>query len=182
MVISCSNFHSTVFFTFYHVYISFHFDFQSHMNFRIQSHAYVSHFSFSLIKTHIFYLIQVILIVIIFQNFWCFMIHSTSFFGFIKQDLFHSIVNNSVVFLIFLESFPWYGFSPAVLIRLGYSILSPKLPQCLTFIGIMSMAVDEAGFRFAIQAIYISFTALTIAPIRHGVSIWRCGLSSIITT
>ena len=51
------------------------------MNFLIQAHAYVSQFFFNLVKTHIFHLIQVVLVVITFQNFWCFVIHGTYFLG-----------------------------------------------------------------------------------------------------
>ena len=45
------------------------------MNFFIQAHAYVSQFFFSLIKTHIFHLIQVVLVVITSEKLWYSMIH-----------------------------------------------------------------------------------------------------------
>ena len=84
--------------------------------------------------------------------------------------------------MLFIKPFPWYGVDPAVLSRLGCSILGTKSPQELTFVGIMSNTVDEAGFWFALRAIYISFTALASSPIRCGASIWRGGFSSIIPT
>ena len=39
------------------------------MNFRIQVHAYVIQFFFGLIKTHILYLIQIVLMVVTLQKF-----------------------------------------------------------------------------------------------------------------
>ena len=139
-------------------------------------------FFFSLIKTHIFHLIQIILVVIILQKCWCFMIHSTYFWGLIQYDLIHHIVNNIAVFLIFLESFPWYEVVHVVLSRLGCSILSPKFPQDFTFIGIISSAVDNTDFRFALRVIYIFFSALSSAPIYLGVSILQGILSSVFPT
>ena len=140
------------------------------MNFHIQVHAYVVHF-FLIIKTYIFHLIKVVFIVINLQKFWCFMIHRTYFFGFIQQDIIHHLVNNSVFFLLFMESLNRYRVAPTVLRKMGCSILSPKSPQDLTFVGRMSSAVDDTDFIFYLRAIYILFTALASNPIRRRVSI-----------
>ena len=106
-----------------------------------------SNFLFSLIKTHILHLIQFVIIVITFQKFLCFVIHGIYFFGFSHLDFIHYIVNNSVVFLIFMEIFSGCGVSPAVLSRMVRSILSSKLSQDLIFIRIMSSSVYHTGHR-----------------------------------
>ena len=155
LIISCSKLYSSIFLLLYHVYISFYFNFQSHMNFFIQVHAYVIKFFFSLIKTHIFHLIQVFLIVITFQKLWCLMIHGTYFVGFSHLDFIHHIVNNGVVFLFFLEPFPRYVIAPAVLSRMGFIILSSKFSQDLALIRRISSAVDHTYFLFAPRVIYI---------------------------
>ena len=111
-------------------------------------------FFFSLIKTHIFHLIQVFIIVTVLPKFWFFMIHSTYFFVFVQYDLIHHIVNNIFVLFLFLEYFPRYGVAPAFLSRLGCSILSPKFPQDLAFIGIMSNVVDNTVFWFTQLSTY----------------------------
>ena len=46
---------------------------------------------------------------------------------------------------------PWCKVAPMVLSRLGFIILSTKFPQDLTFIGIISKAMDESVFRFYFQ-------------------------------
>ena len=89
------------------------------------------------------------------------MIHSTYFFGFIQQYLSHSIVNNSVTFLLSVEFTPWYRVDPTVLSRLAFSILSHKFTQDLTFIGRMSGAVDEAVFNWLFK---LSTYPLEILP------------------
>ena len=76
--------------------------------------------------------------------------------------------------------FPWYGMIPIVLGRLTLSILSPKVPQDLTFIRRMSGVVDETGFWFALRAIYISLLALSSTLYSRGVSLIWGGLSFII--
>ena len=73
-------------------------------------------------------------------------------------------------------------FPPSVLSRLGCSILFTQFPQDLTFIGRMYKDMDEPGFRFALQAIYISFTAPASAPICCGVSIFRVEFSYLFPT
>ena len=78
------------------------------------------------------------------------MIHGTYVLGFSHLDFIHYIVNNSVVFLFLLESFPRYGVSPVILNRLLCSILSYKFAQDLTFIRRMASAVNHKGFRFGL--------------------------------
>ena len=152
------------------------------MNFCIQEHTNVIKCFFSIVRTYIFHQIQVVLIVITFQKLWCFMIHGTYFFGFSYLHFIHHIVNNSVVFLFFVEPFPRYGIAPEVLSMLGCSILNSKFAQDLTFFKEISSTVDHTGFRFALRVIYILFTALAITPILRGVSVLWGIFSYIIPT
>ena len=102
-IISCSKLHSAIFLLHYHVYISFYFDFQSHTNFRIQAHAYVIHFFLWSNQDSYFppdtgrsrY-----------NNFPKILVPCDSrhlLFGFNHSGFSHHIVNNSLVFLFFLE-------------------------------------------------------------------------------
>ena len=59
------------------------------------------------------------------------------------------------------------------LIRLTFSIISPKFSQDLTFIRRMYRAVDETGSLFALRSIYISFSALASALQSRGESYTR---------
>ena len=68
-----------------------------------------------------------------------------------------------------------------VLGRLAFIIISTKFSQFFTFIGRMSKSMDKAGFLFALQEVYISFTALGSALAHHGVSIIQFRFSSIVT-
>ena len=74
------------------------------------------------------------------------MIHGTYLFGFNHVEFIHHVVNNSVVLLFFLKRFYGYGIAPAVLRRLGCSILSSKFAQDLTFIRRMPRAMDHTCF------------------------------------
>ena len=87
--ISFSKLHSDIFFTFllciYIIPFRFSIIYElSYFNARLGQS-----FFFSLVKTHIFHLIQVVLIIIIFQKFWCFMIHSTFFFSLVGSHQQH---------------------------------------------------------------------------------------------
>ena len=140
------------------------------------------HFLFGIIKNHILYLIQVIHIVVTSQKFRCLMIDGTYLFIFNHVEFIHHVVNNSMVLFFFLKPFFRYGIAPAVLHRLGHSVLSSKLPQILTLTIRMSEAMVHTVFRCALWEIYILFTALSSALILCGVSVWRCGFSSLIPT
>ena len=63
------------------------------MNFCIQVHAYISPPDAGCSNNNNF------------PKLWCFVIHSTYFFGFIRQDLVHRIFNNSLVFKFLLNLF-----------------------------------------------------------------------------
>ena len=152
------------------------------MNSRIQAHAYDIQLFFGIIKTHIFYLIQVVLIIFTFQKLWCLIIDGTYLFGFNHAEFIHHVVNNIMVLLFFMEPFSRYGISPSFLRRMLFSVLSSKYSQDLTFVIIMSSVIDHTGFWCALWVIYISFTALSRAPILRGVIVWRGGFSSIILT
>ena len=78
--------------------------------------------------------------------------------------------------------FPFYGMIPMVLSRLNISILRTKFSQDLTFIKIMYGAMNEIGFRFALSAIYISFSVLASALFRRRASIRQGEFSSLITS
>ena len=82
----------------------------------------------------------------------------------------------------FLEPFSRYGIAPLVLSILGCSILSSKFAQDLIFIRILSSAMYHTGFLFTLWSIYISFTAISSAPILRGVVVWLGGFSSLIPT
>ena len=98
----------------------------------LYSSACLRHSIFYLVSLRInFHLIQVILIVMNFQNVWCFMIDGTYFFGFNHAKFIHHIVNNSI-FLWFLwkrflgmVSLPWY------LVGWYAAYLVPNLPKTL---------------------------------------------------
>ena len=68
---------------------------------------------------------------------------------------------------------------PVVLSRITIIVLSSKVSQDLTFIIRTSRDVDDTGFRFALQAIYISFSALAITLSRRRVSLIRVIFSSL---
>ena len=110
-------------------------------------------FFFSLFKTHIFHLIQVVLIIVTSQKLWFLVVDGTYFFWFNHAGFVHHVVNNSVILLFFLETFPRYGIASAVLSRLGCRILSSKFAQDLTFIRRMSSTMDHTGFLCALQLI-----------------------------
>ena len=136
---------------------------------------------FDIIKTHIFYLIQAVLVVVTFQKLWCLVIYSTYLFGFNHAGFIQNVVNNSVVLFFFMESFPRYGIASAVPCRLGCSLLSSKFAQDRTFIRRISSAIYHTGFWCALQAIYILFTELSSAPILWGMGVRWGGFSLIIT-
>ena len=118
-----------------------------HIRFFLFKHTLTSfNFFFGLINTHIFYLIQVILVVVNFQKFWGLMIDSTYLFGFNHVELIHHVVNNSMVLLFFLKPSSRCGIAPTVLCRMGCSVLSSKFSQDLTFIIRMSRAMDNIVF------------------------------------
>ena len=96
------------------------------------------------------------------------------------MEFIYHVVNNSMVLLFFLKPFSRYGISPAVLRRLGCSVLSSKFDQNLTVIRRISEAMDYTVSRCALRAIHISFTALSSALIIFRVSILRGGFSSLI--
>ena len=152
------------------------------MHFCIQAHTYAIPFFFGIIKTHMFYLIQVVLVVVTLQELLCLMIDGTYLFGFNHVEFIHHVVNNSMVILFFLKPFFRYGIAPTVLRRLVCIIISSKFAQNLTFIRKMSEAMDHAVFQCALQEIYISFMALARALILCRMIVWRGGLSSIIPT
>ena len=58
-----------------------------------------------------------------------------------------------------------------VLSRITIIVLSSKVSQDLTFIIRTSRDVDDTGFRFALQAIYILFLALDGALSHIGVNL-----------
>ena len=85
------------------------------------------------------------------------------------------------LFSIFLLIFPpWCGIIPMDLSRLTFSLLITKVSQDLTFIRIISGAVNDTGFRLALWSIYISFSTLARAITCCGVSLIQGGLSFII--
>ena len=75
--------------------------------------------------------------------------------------------------------FPEYGAATVALSRPNLSVLSPKVPQDLKLFLRMSRAVDETGFGFSRQDIYIPFSALVSAPTLLTASPRQGGLSSI---
>ena len=103
-------------------------------------------FFFSVIKSHVFHLKQVILILITFPKNWRLVIHGTYFLGFNHLEFIHHIVNNIVIFLFLMKPFPRYGIAPTVLSSLGCSVLSFKFAQDLIFIRIMPSAMDHTFF------------------------------------
>ena len=87
--------------------------------------TWINFFS-GLIQTCIFHLIQVVLIIIIFQKFWCLMIHGTYFFGFSHLDIIEHIDNDTVVFLFFMESFSRHDVPPWSLVGWAAAYLVPN--------------------------------------------------------
>ena len=67
-----------------------------------------------------------------------------------------------------------------VLGRINISVLNTKVSQELTFIRRMSGDVNETGFRFALQLIYLSFLLLVRALSHRRVSLRQGGFSSFI--
>ena len=69
---------------------------------------------------------------------------------------------------------------PMVLSRLIFILFRTKVSQYLKFIRIMSGAVNETSFRFALQVIYIFVLALASALSCRGVILRRGVLSSLL--
>ena len=81
------------------------------------------HFFLGLIKTNIFYLIQVVLVVFTFQKFWCLMIYGTYLFLFNHVEFIHNIINNSVVLML--------GYLPRYFAGWDEAYLVPNSPKSL---------------------------------------------------
>ena len=88
-------------------------------------------FFFSLTKTHIIHLIQVVPILITFQKFCCFIIHGTDFFGFTHLYFINHIVNNSLVFLFLWNIILGIRLLPRSLVGWAAAYLVPNSPKTL---------------------------------------------------
>ena len=134
---------------------------------------------FIIFKTHFINLIYILLIKIRVQNIWCFP-HSTYFLCVSFSRISSTTLLIMALFSIFLLIFSlvWYdshGPQQAYLQRTYHQSFPGP-----TFIRRMSGVVNEAGFQFAIRAIYTQFSALSSTLSCHGVSLRRCNFSSII--
>ena len=172
LIISCRKFHLAIFFTLLScIYIIL---FRFSIIFKISySSARLRHsILFGLIKTHIFHLIQVILIVFTFQN--------ISGASWLMALTFYSIMRSSSTTLLIIAWFSCFwnlflGMGSLLQFLVGWAAayLSFKSSQDITFIRIMSSAMDHRDFWCTLRLIYISFTALDSVPVLHWVSIWQ---------
>ena len=147
----------------YYLYASYHFYFQSHMNFpfRIQTHAYVSQvsllsiqYSFYQLGTNHLHHNQIPEILVC-PGFWHLL--------FVSVEFHPLLVNDVVVFLLPINYFSRWGSVPVVLSRTTLSVLSSEVPQDLTFFYSISRAMDETGLWFSRRAIHIPFSVLVSA-------------------
>ena len=120
-----------------------------------------------------------VLIVIRVQKFRCFS-HSNYFLCFMQYNFILRIINNGIIFLLYVNFLSWYRMIPAVLSRITNSVFRTKVSQDLAFVRIMAGAVDKTYFQFAWRAIYISVYALVRALTHLGVSLWWGVFSSIL--
>ena len=149
---SCSKLHSAILFTSLSCICinSSRFSITYEFSYSIERLRH-SIFFFGLIKIHIFYLIQAVLIVVAFQQSRCLMIDSTWIFVFNHVEFVHHVVNNSMVLLFFLKPFFRYGIAPAVLPRLGHSLIRSKFAQNLKFIRRMYKSI-HGSYSFSMRS------------------------------
>ena len=124
-------------------------------SFCIQTHAYSSQAFILPLQDSFINFVKIVCIIIRVHKFWWFMICGTYFLCY--YNFIHCIVNDSVVLFLPVKYIPGYGAVPVVLSRNTLSVLTSKVPQDLTFLWIISRAVDETGFWFSCRDIYITF-------------------------